>query len=204
LSYTNGNRVLGYSITLDNDELIIQNQETDKLFEYTLNQNNNIIPELQELQSCLFTEKQILIENCLFGVDINPKSVMICQLRLWIELLKNAYYTKESEYKQLHTLPNIDINIKTGNSLISRFSIADSLENALKDSKWNIDTYRTAVSTYKTINDKAQKKELEKLINTIKSDFKTNIDNPFKKKISTARGKKELIEADIFTKRPWG
>jgi hypothetical protein len=204
LSYTNGNRVLGYTITLDNDELIIQNQETDKLFEYTLNQNNNIIPELQELQSCLFTEKQILIENCLFGVDINPKSVMICQLRLWIELLKNAYYTKESDYKQLHTLPNIDINIKTGNSLISRFSIADSLENALKDSKWNINTYRTAVSTYKTINDKAQKKELEKLINTIKSDFKTNIDNPFKKKISTARGKKELIEADIFTKRQWG
>ena len=113
LSYINGNRVLGYTITLDNDELIIQNQETDKLFEYTLNQNNNIIPELQELQSCLFTEKQILIENCLFGVDINPKSVMICQLRLWIELLKNAYYTKESEYKELHTLPNIDINIKT-------------------------------------------------------------------------------------------
>ncbi|MEJ7678429.1 MAG: hypothetical protein WKG06_11330 [Segetibacter sp.] len=70
-----------------------------------------------------------LIENCLFGVDINPKSVQICRLRLWIELLKNAYYIAPSpleragsEVLELQTLPNIDINIKTGNSLISRFA----------------------------------------------------------------------------------
>ena len=47
------------------------------------------------MQEALFKEKQIIIENCLFGVDINPNSVKICRLRLWIELLKNAYYKNE-------------------------------------------------------------------------------------------------------------
>ena len=67
------------------------------------------------VQKMLFKEKQRIIENQLFGVDINPNSVNICRLRLWIELLKNAYYKEDGT---LETLPNIDINIKCGNSLI--------------------------------------------------------------------------------------
>ena len=172
LSYKNQNRVLGYTITLDNDELIIQNQETDKLFEYTLNQNNNIIAELQDLQECLFTEKQTIIENCLFGVDINPKSVMICQLRLWIELLKNAYYTNESTYKELHTLPNIDINIKTGNSLISKFAIKDNVFEHIAGFQKKLQEYKTWVSIYKSTNDKKAKDVLKKNLKLFKDDFK--------------------------------
>ncbi|WP_293079019.1 hypothetical protein [Okeania sp. SIO3B5] len=57
------------------------------MFEYYPNNQ-----ERQRVQETLFHEKQTIIENCLFGVDINPNSVKICQLRLWIELLKNAYY----------------------------------------------------------------------------------------------------------------
>ena len=172
LSYANGDRVKGYTITLDNDELIIQNQETDKLFEYTLNQNNNIIPELQELQSCLFTEKQTIIENCLFGVDINPKSVMICQLRLWIELLKNAYYTKESDHKELHTLPNIDINIKTGNSLISKFAIKDNVFERITGFQKKLEEYKNWVHIYKNTNDKKAKAVLKDNVNRFKDEFK--------------------------------
>ncbi|MBC7494092.1 MAG: hypothetical protein H7221_03720, partial [Flavobacterium sp.] len=172
LSYTNGNRVLGYTITLDNDELIIQNQETDKLFEYTLNQNNNIIPDLQDLQECLFTEKQTIIENCLFGVDINPKSVMICQLRLWIELLKNAYYTNTSNYAELHTLPNIDINIKTGNSLISKFAIKDNVFERITGFQKKLQEYKTWVSIYKSTNDKKAKNILKNNLKLFKDEFK--------------------------------
>ena len=172
LSYTNTNRVLGYTISLDNDELIIQNQETDKLFEYTLNQNNNVIRDLQELQACLFTEKQTIIENCLFGVDINPKSVMICQLRLWIELLKNAYYTKESNYKELHTLPNIDINIKTGNSLISKVAIKDNVFERITGFQKKLQEYKNWVSIYKSTNDKGAKDVLKKNLKLFKDEFK--------------------------------
>lgn len=172
LSYANGDRVKGYTITLDNDELIIQNQETDKLFEYTLNQNNNVITDLQDLQECLFTEKQTIIESCLFGVDINPKSVMICQLRLWIELLKNAYYTKESNYTELHTLPNIDINIKTGNSLISKFAIKDNVFERITGFQKKLTDYKKWVSIYKETNDKKAKAVLKDNVNRFKDEFK--------------------------------
>jgi len=74
----------------------------------------------------------------LFRVDINPNSVKICRLRLWIELLKNAYYKSETNYTELETLPNIDINIKCGNSLLSRFPLDADLSKALKSIKYDV------------------------------------------------------------------
>src|SRR5665647_3159253 len=101
-------------------------------------------------QPC-FNEKQTIIENCLFGVDINPKSVQICRLRLWIELLKNAYYIAHDNQTngELQTLPNIDINIKTGNSLISRFALDEDLKAVFKQGKYSVETYKIVVQTYK-------------------------------------------------------
>jgi adenine-specific DNA-methyltransferase len=76
-----------------NDELIVTDEEGE-LFEYNPGSTGSPgISESQRIQETLFHEKQTIIENCLFGVDINPNSVKICRLRLWIELLKNAYYT---------------------------------------------------------------------------------------------------------------
>ncbi len=131
--------------------------------------------ESSRIQETLFREKQTIIENCLFGVDINPNSVKICRLRLWIELLKNAYYTEESGYKHLETLPNIDINIKVGNSLVSRFALDADLKQALKKSKWTVETYRNAITTYFRTTNREQKREIEKLIADIKADFRAEI-----------------------------
>lgn len=118
-----GKRLKEYQVEVVNDELIVTDEEGE-LFEY--NPSNK---ESQRIQETLFHEKQTIIENCLFGVDINTNSVKICRLRLWIELLKNAYYKNATE---LETLPNIDINIKCGNSLVSRFAIDADLKQALK------------------------------------------------------------------------
>ncbi|MFZ4413861.1 MAG: Eco57I restriction-modification methylase domain-containing protein, partial [Bacteroidales bacterium] len=126
------------------------------------------------VQECLFHEKQTIIENCLFGVDINPNSVKICRLRLWIELLKNAYY-KYPDYTELETLPNIDINIKCGNSLISRYALDADIKILLKTSKWSINTYRIAVATYRNAKSKEEKRELEALILQIKQEFTAGI-----------------------------
>ncbi len=184
-----------YTVEVVNDELIITDDE-GIFFHY--NPNNK---ESQRVQETLFHEKQTLIENCLFGVDINPNSVKICRLRLWIELLKNAYYKNATE---LETLPNIDINIKCGNSLVSRFALDADIKQALKKSKWTIDSYRLAVQTYRNAQNKEQKREMERLIADIKSDFKSNIDHPFKKKISAARGKIDNIATAINTQKQWG
>jgi len=167
-----------------NDELIVTDDD-GKFFEY-----NSKSKESQRLQETLFHEKATIIENCLFGVDINPNSVKICRLRLWIELLKNAYYTNNSNYSELETLPNIDINIKCGNSLISRFALDVDIKNALGDSKWTIDTYRLAVQTYRQAESKEQKREMEELIEKIKKDFRSYIspNDPKFKKLSKLRG----------------
>ncbi len=146
----------------------------EDIFEYRLT-NGAINKEAQRVQESLFHEKQTIIENCLFGVDINPNSVKICRLRLWIELLKNAYYTKESNYSELETLPNIDINIKCGNSLISRFALDEDLKPSLAKSKFNIQSYKSAVQTYREAKNKEEKREMETLISIIKKDFTSEL-----------------------------
>lgn len=172
---------LRVDIQIDNDELYISDANGN-LFEYNPND-----AESTRIQKTLFEEKQTLIENCLFGVDINPNSVKICRLRLWIELLKNAYYT---EQKQLHTLPNIDINIKCGNSLISRFDLHDDLKDAFKgkDIKYNFTDYKKAVNDYKNSNTKEEKYQVLQIINEVKNNFKSTLDNKFIDKVSKAVG----------------
>lgn len=162
----NGRRLKEYHVEVANDELALTD-ENGNLFEY-----NPTSKESQRVQEALFHEKQTIIENCLFGVDINPNSVKICRLRLWIELLKSAYYKNATE---LETLPNIDINIKCGNSLVSRFALDADLKQALKSSKWTIDSYRIAVATYRNAENKEQKRAMERLIADIKTDFRSEI-----------------------------
>lgn len=174
-----GKRLKEYHIEVVNDELIVTD-ENGELFEYNPNQK-----ESQRIQETLFHEKQTIIENCLFGVDINPNSVKICRLRLWIELLKSAYYKPQTlqgfetlgglQSRELETLPNIDINIKCGNSLVARFGLEEDLSQALKKSKFSIDGYRVAVDRYRNADSKEEKREMERLIQSIKSDFRSEI-----------------------------
>lgn len=168
-----GNALSNYEIEVINDELDIRDRNNNKI-EYKLDNGKPISKEVQRLQKALFYQKQTIIENCLFGVDINPKSVLICRLRLWIELLKNAYY-KEDNFNELETLPNIDINIKCGNSLISRFALDADITKALKSIKYDIKEYRGFVNDYKNEKKRDAKRGLQKIIDSIKSDFKTEI-----------------------------
>lgn len=189
-----GRRLKEYQITVENDELIITDEDNQP-FKYTP-QNQ----ESQRVQETLFHEKQTMIENCLFGVDINPNSVKICRLRLWIELLKNAYYKTDTNYSELETLPNIDINIKCGNSLISRFPLDADLKPALKKNKIDIETYQKAVETYRHAENKQQKREMEKLMDTIKGNFKTTLQgtDPKKTKLRQLEGEIDKLENQLL------
>ena len=198
LADKDGIRLTGYEVKIENDELIITYNDNTEIFEYSIT-GSSIAKETQRVQKTLFHEKESIIENSLFGVDINPNSVKICRLRLWIELLKNAYYTEESKYQELETLPNIDINIKCGNSLISRFPLDSDLKKALKG-KWNIDTYKIAVHSYHEAENKEEKRKLEELIDTIKKDFRTEIgsNDPRRKKLTKL--KEELFLLTVSPK----
>ena len=122
------------NLSLENDEIVIQDSN-NTLHSYQTPAHQNI--ESHIIQKALFNNKRILIESCLFGVDINPNSCEITKLRLWIELLKYSFYIFDSNgnTNTLETLPNIDINIKCGNSLISNIALDMTKESLEKDLK---------------------------------------------------------------------
>jgi adenine-specific DNA-methyltransferase len=94
----------------------------------------------------------------------------------------------------LETLPNIDINIKTGNSLISRYPLDADIKKALKNSRWSIDSYRIAVQTYREAKNKEQKHDLLRLIDTIKNDFESEIARNDKRLLQLNKLRGELFE----------
>ncbi len=141
-----------YDLKLENDEIIIHYTPTGEIFNYKKPDSEN--DPHHHIQKELFELKKDIIENCLFGVDINPNSCEITKLRLWIELLKYSYYIFEEgkNTNALETLPNIDINIKCGNSLISRFALKDKAllkTEKNKNLKYSIAEYKELVKIYK-------------------------------------------------------
>ena len=156
-----------YDIDVIDDILSVYDGQ-GKSFHYD---KNNVLS--QSVQETLFNEKRTIIENCLFGVDLNSKAVAICQLRLWIELLKNAYYKNEV----METLPNIDINIKSGNSLINKlnFAIGSKIGQGgvelEKNTQKLINQYKKLVAAYRGVSDKSVKAEIRKNIESIKTNL---------------------------------
>jgi len=191
-------------VSIANDELVV-NYNDLSFFEYTIKSStetaNVISPLEQRIQRTLFEEKRKIIERCLFGVDINPNSVKICRLRLWIELLKHTYY-KPGNYLELETLPNIDINIKKGNSLLSKYSLTEDLSEVFKKQKFSMWDYRNAVQAYKEESDKNNKEEFKNFIDQIKLQFHETVSrrDPRRKKLSEQRGNLALAQNnfDLF------
>ncbi|MGL2803935.1 DUF7149 domain-containing protein [Helicobacter pylori] len=167
-----------HELRLENDEIIIHTPE-DKVFNYTIPHSEN--DPHHQIQKELFELKKDIIENCLFGVDINPNSCEITKLRLWIELLKYSYYIfeKGKNTNTLETLPNIDINIKCANSLISRFNLNDDLKK-IPNIKQKIQEYKDLVAQYKDPNPlyPLNKADLINKIQDLKNTFSLTLKDP--------------------------
>ncbi|EPZ67446.1 type IIS restriction-modification protein [Helicobacter pylori UM023] len=185
---------LDATLELENDEILIK--ISNKSFIYTRPSSEK--EQSHHIQKELFELKKSIIENCLFGVDINPNSCEITKLRLWIELLKYSYYIFEEgkNTNALETLPNIDINIKCGNSLIfnfplnSKLTIGQTLEFS-KNLKAEIKEYKNSVMFYKEgLGEKA------KILQNI-AKLKSLIINYFIEQHQAKRHLKELLKAFI-------
>ncbi|EAM0025706.1 DUF7149 domain-containing protein [Campylobacter coli] len=136
-----------FYLEVQNDEILITNRKGE-FVEYKRPHSDKDKAHL--IQKELFYTKKDIIENNLFGVDINPNSCEITKLRLWIELLKYSFYQsfEDENYHDLKTLPNIDINIKCGNSLVSYFETGKSLSH-YPNIKERINKYKRIVKDYK-------------------------------------------------------
>ncbi|EGK8127259.1 class I SAM-dependent DNA methyltransferase [Campylobacter lari] len=158
-----------FYLSVQNDEILVQNHK-DQFLEYKRPDFDKDKTHL--CQKELFERKKDIIENNLFGVDINPNSCEITKLRLWIELLKHSFYESfdDTNYHDLKTLPNIDINIKCGNSLISYFEIHKSLSH-YPNIKERMDKYKRIVKDYKE-GFYTDKTLIAKEIKNLKESFK--------------------------------
>lgn len=83
---------------------------------------NEIVRARNALTTCIgkmatrtsYNFKRQAIQDCLYGVDIDPGAVEIAKLRLWLSLVVD-----EEEREQIQPLPNLDYKIVQGNSLLS-------------------------------------------------------------------------------------
>ena len=125
--------------------------------------------------------KRDIIQNNIFGVDIEQGAVDIARLRFWLALVVDA--------DKPQPLPNLDYKITCGNSQIYRYAldmpIADVFEeynrvgkeNARKEkSIWNkftLEDYKRLVAGY--TEEHTDKVGLKAKINDIKNCFKTTL-----------------------------
>lgn len=198
---------LRYRLTVARDELVVVHEDDDPhdpaaLFQYHARLDpatgqRTVAPAHTNLQRALFHDKRHLIEHALFGVDINPNSVRICRLRLWVELLKHAYYIPDTGFAQLETLPNLDLNIKTGNSLLSRFDLTADLSK-FKQGKFNFAAYLEAKHAYFVTRDRAEKQRIQVFLSDTKEQLTATIyrGDPLRRDVSTLKSNLLQVELD--------
>ncbi|MER8845788.1 Eco57I restriction-modification methylase domain-containing protein [Mesorhizobium australicum] len=71
-----------------------------------------------------FTLKSIILNN-LFGVDIMEEAVEICKLRLFLKLAAQVDPDQKHDNLGIEPLPDIDFNIRAGNTLVGYATYAD-------------------------------------------------------------------------------
>lgn len=138
--------------------------------------------------------KRDIIQNNIFGVDIEQGAVDIARLRFWLALVVDA--------DKPQPLPNLDYKITCGNSLLSRYPIDAPIENVFveynKDKKDNekmtLAKYKELVSDYTNTSNHQTKELFRKTIEDIKCAFKTELSKQFKERLAKLRGKVIMLE----------
>src|SRR3989338_7443905 len=105
--------------------------------------------------------KKEAIQECIYGVDIDPGAVDIAKLRLWLSLVVDF------ELKDIEPLPNLDYKIMCGNSLLEELIVGDEsiklFDERLLDGKFagNIKVSNRNEEIEKQIKEK--ERELQKI-----------------------------------------
>lgn len=130
--------------------------------------------------------KRDIIQNNIYGVDIEKGAVDIARLRFWLALVVDE--------NEPQPLPNLDYKIMCGDSLLHRFALDAPFQNVLKDynqkngTHYTLDDYRQWVYDYTDISDHTQKDDFRQKIEDIKRAVKTELSDKEKGKIAKVRG----------------
>ena len=119
--------------------------------------------ESRYIRESLYNEKVSLLRNCLFGADTNPLSVLICKLRLWLEIIVDHNDTSDAD------LPYVEGNIICGDALVSRFSLKDDLIVALKNINQTVADYKRLSESIKKTKEPSDRQYLIELMTLIRN-----------------------------------
>lgn len=92
--------------------------------------------------------RRCIVARSLYGVDLNPQAVRLCELRLWLAIVSGS----DATIDEVEPLPNLDRNILQGNSLLSptdflgdaKLSIYADWLHALRAQRDLLERYRSA------------------------------------------------------------
>ena len=140
--------------------------------------------------------KRDIIQNNIYGVDIEKGAVDIARLRFWLALVVDE--------NEPQPLPNLDYKIMCGDSLLHRFTLDAPFQNVLKDynqkngTHYTLDDYRQWVYDYTDISDHTQKDDFRKRIEDIKRAVKTELSKKEIGKIAKVRGAIDNLQMGDF------
>ena len=116
--------------------------------------------------------------------------------------MEEDFVTCIKELKYLIVLVIIDINIKCGNSLISRYALDVDLSQALKKTKITIGSYKQAVQNYRHASSKEQKRDMENFITSIMLAFSVyGFSQTEKEKDSVVETSINVLDEIVITKK---
>lgn len=160
---------------------------------------HNLQPHAEPKGSFDSTEtKREIIQNNIFGIDIEQGAVDIARLRFWLALVVDA--------EEPQPLPNLDYKITCGNSLLSRYPIDSPIENVFieynkrksESEKMTLSKYKELVSDYTNTSNRQAKENFRRTIENIKNTFKTELTKQEKNKISKLRGRILSLESPML------
>lgn len=89
--------------------------------------NGYVDPVRKQGAQWLHEAKENIVQNCLFGVDIQQQAIEICRLRLWLSLVVDydlgldPFTAEKSQFskaiERISQLPNLEMNFHRGDSL---------------------------------------------------------------------------------------
>jgi len=128
--------------------------------------------------------KERIIENSIYGVDIEEGAVDIARLRFWLSLVVDEPTPRP--------LPNLDYKIICGNSLISRYSLETPINKVFsefnkgraEEDKVDLAKYKAIVNDYMHEANHDKKEGFKQLIEDVKNAFKTYFSSKESKKLN--------------------
>lgn len=109
-----------------------------------------------------YARKLYLIENCIYGVDIQPIAIQISKLRFFISLVVDQITNNRPEDNfGIRPLPNLEAKFVAANTLIginSDLSLADQTES-IRDLKQQLKTAKHKIFGAKTVRTKRKYKQ---------------------------------------------